>query len=452
MNDSNLNFLNSMRCRLVHLVFLAAVLVPSPEACAGNWPQWRGPAYNGSSPDRDLPVRWSKTENVVCVAPLPGPSGATPAIWEDHVFVSSPDAQKNLNLICLDRRDGKVRWQRQVATGDRKEGKNNMATPSPVTDGQSVFVMFGTGDLAAFDFNGKQLWSRNLARQFGKFANMFMYGASPLLYNGRLYIQVLQRNPPTYPHAVDDKPERESFILCLDPQTGKDLWRHVRKTDALAESMETYSTPFPYEGRQRTEIIVVGGDCVTGHDAATGSELWRCGGLNSKKSEWWRIVTSAVGGDGFVYACAPKREPLIAIKECGSGIITDTHVAWRLQEFTPDVCTPLLYEKKMFVLDGDRQMLTRLNPQTGAKIWQGHLGVRETFSASPTGADGKIYCISERGTAVVLEAGDSFKILSTISMGEEPCKSSVAVAHQQLFIRTAQNLYCITADNPAAPR
>ncbi|MDB6124809.1 MAG: WD40-like repeat-like protein [Pedosphaera sp.] len=411
---------------------------------AENWGHWRGPAYNGSTTEKNLPTEWSKT-NVAWVAPLPGYSGATPAVWGDYVFVSSPDAQKNLTLICFNAKDGAVRWQQTVAVGDKEKGRNNMASPSPVTDGKIVVILFGTGDLAAYDFSGKQLWARNLGKEYGRFANMWLYGASPLLYKGKLYIQVLQRNPPPpdYTNAIDDKPERESYLLCLDPKTGKNIYRHIRPTDALKESQESYASPIPYEYKGKPEILIAGGNCATAHDAASGEELWRCGGLNSKNDSYFRIVPSPVVADGLVVACAPKREPVFAIKDGGKGLVTDTHVAWSFKEFPSDCVTPLYYQKKLFVLDGDKQMITCLDPKTGEKKWQGNMGTREIFRASPSGADGKIYCISENGTVVILSAGDEFKILSTIKMGEEPIRSSIVIANGHLFIRTGQNLYCV---------
>jgi outer membrane protein assembly factor BamB len=145
----------------------------------------------------------------------------------------------------------------------------------------------------------------------------------------------------------------------------------------------------------------------------------------------------------MIIACGPKRDPILGIKDGGRGLVTDTHIAWRFSEYPSDCVTPLFYQQKLFVLDGDRQMMTCLEPQSGGKIWQGNLGVREIFRASPTGADGKIYCVSESGTVVVLEAGKEFKVLSTIRMGEAPVRSSIAVAHTEVFIRTAQNLYCV---------
>jgi outer membrane protein assembly factor BamB len=429
--------------RLLFCFGLALLIAAS--AGAENWPQWRGPYFNGSTTEKGLPMQWSKTENVAWVAPLPGCSSATPVVWEDCVFISSPDEQKNLLLLCLERKTGQARWKRVVAGGDRQRGRNNMASPSPATDGKRVFSLFATGDLAAFDLAGQELWKRNLAREYGCFANKWIYGSSPMLYGGKLYVQVLQRNPrpDDYTHALDDKSERESFLLCLDPQTGTNLWRHVRPTDALDEAQEAYSTPIPYAGKQGGEILVVGGDYVTAHSPDTGAELWRCGGLNVGKERSWRIVPSLVAAEGMIIACGPKGDPVLGIKDGGRGLVTDTHIAWRFKEFPSDCVTPLFYQQKLFVLDGDRQMMTCLEPQTGGKIWQGNLGVRDIFRASPTGADGRIYCVSENGTVVVLEAGKEFNILSTIRMGEAPVRSSIAVAHGEVFIRTAQNLYCV---------
>ena len=147
---------------------------------------------------------------------MPGFSGATPIVWGDHVFVSSPDADKNLTLICLSRKDGKVLWQKTVAVGDRVKGRNNMASPSPVTDGKSVFVIFGTGDLAAYDFDGNELWTRNLGKEYGHFANMWLFGSSPLLFEGRLYVQVLgaqSRRRPITPGPMTAR--RSANHICF---------------------------------------------------------------------------------------------------------------------------------------------------------------------------------------------------------------------------------------------
>ena len=421
---------------------LFAALAPTTVP-AENWPQWRGPFLNGSTTETNLPDTWSKTENVLWVTPMPGPSHATPVIWDDSVFVSSPDADANLLLLCLDRQTGKLRWQQQVGVGDRTIGRNNMASPSPVTDGKTVWVMFGTGDLAAYDFSGKKLWSRPLSKEYGRFSIQWLYGSSPLLYKDRLYIEVLQRCPPPGDYTSGNGPKRESFILCLDPATGKNIWRHVRPTDAEAESQEAYSTPMPSEIAGSTEIVVVGGDYVTGNDAATGDELWRGGGLkNFRHIGDARLVPSPVLADGMIIVSGAKRNPMLAFRDGGKGDITTTGLAWTYKEYPTDCVTPLFYQGKLFELDGDRQMMVCMDPKSGKVEWQKPLGNREIYRASPTGADGKIYCLSENATAVVMSATNG-DVLSTITMDEGQCHATIAAAQGCLFIRTANNLYCV---------
>jgi len=214
------------------------------------------PLFNGSTTETNLPIRWSKTENVAWKTPLPGRSGATPIVWRDSVFLPSPDEEKKLRLFCIDMNTGDVRWQKIVGVGDRETGKNNMASCSAVTDGKHVFALFGTGDMAAFDFAGNKVWQRRLPEEFGAFAVMFQYGASPLLWNGTLYVLLLQRNAPVYGHARDGRPERRSWLICLDPDSGKTLWRHERVTGAREEAMEAYTTPLPFSGPQGVSLIL----------------------------------------------------------------------------------------------------------------------------------------------------------------------------------------------------
>jgi outer membrane protein assembly factor BamB len=407
-----------------------------------NWPQWRGPNHNGSVSAKGLPGTLSR-DQIRWAAPVPGKAGATPVIWEDHVFINSPDESGGLVLIAMDRRTGKERWRRAVGLGDKEKGRNNMAAPSPVTDGKTVITLFGTGDLAAFDFEGRPLWSRNLGKDFGRFSVMWIYGSSPLLFEGRLYIQVLQRSPmpADYP-LYDGKPERESFLLCVDPATGKDLWRQLRTTDSTLESQESYATPMPMTGPAGKQLVVVGGDHVSAHALADGAEIWRAR-LYEKRDDWYRIVTTPVIGPGLIYAAGPKGQPVVAIRDGGRGDVTGTREAWRFSENPTDWSTPLLMDGKLFVLDGAKKVLTRLDPVTGERKWSGKLPVREVIWGSPTGADGKIYLHSEEGTVVVCDAGDEFRVLGSITFeGEGPCRGSVAVAQDQVFVRTAKNVYC----------
>jgi outer membrane protein assembly factor BamB len=415
-------------------------------AHAENWPQWRGPFFTGSTTESNLPTGWSKTKNVIWVTPLPGLSHATPIIWGDTIFINSPDADRNLLLLCLDRATGKIRWQRQVSTGDRTIGmNNNMTSPSPLTDGKTVWTMYGTGDLAAFDFEGRLLWTRHLAKEYGKFTINWLYASSPMLYKDRLYVQVLERNlvPNQYSAAIDGRPNRESYILCLDPHTGTNIWKHVRPTDALGETQEAYSTAMPSECPDGTEIVVAGGDYVTGHDAQTGAELWRGGGLrNPRFLGTSPMVPSPLIAAGMVFVSGSKRNPFLAFHDCGHGDVTSNGLAWSYAMYSTDAATPLYYQGKVFMLDGDRQMMICFEPHSGHVVWQKPMGNREIYRASPTGADGKIYCLSESATAVVFSA-DTGDILSTVPMAEGPTHASIAASQECLFIRTAQTLYCI---------
>lgn len=429
-----------------HYFYSVSVLLLCLALARGeNWPQWRGPLLNGSTTETNLKARFSKQEDLLWSTPLPGRSGATPVVWGDAVFLPSPDDQKNLLLFCVDRATGKVRWQRVVASGDRVVGKNNMASCSAIADGQRVYALFGTSDFATFDFDGAPVWHIRLNEKFGAFANMFLYGATPLLLEGRLYVPLLQRNPPTYGHAQDAKPERKSWLFCLDPATGKVLWQQERPSDAREEAMEAYTTPVPMKGRDGMELVVVGADCVTAHRPEDGSEVWRYAGLNRKKNLGGRIVPSAVTAPGLVFAIGPKREQLVALRAGGTGLVGEEGVAWKTESNIPDVPTPLFYQGRLFVLDGDRQTLTCFQPNDGRQLWQGRLGVREIFYASPTGADGRIYCLSETGTLVVLSAGDTFEVLSSTPFGEGPCMSSVVVSGGCLLLRTSQNLHSLQA-------
>jgi outer membrane protein assembly factor BamB len=426
----------------VWLMWLAILAMPATIS-AESWPQWRGPFLNGSTSETNLPATWSRTDGVLWTAPLPGKSGATPIVFGDRVFVVSPDESKRLLLLCLDRSTGERRWEKVVATGDREIGKNNMASCSPLTDGDAVYTMFGTGDLAAFDNSGKELWKRRLQDEYGTLAVLFLYGATPLLHGGRLYVPLLQRNPPTYGHAKDDRPTRQSWLICLDPKTGRTVWAVERKTDAPQEAMEAYTTPIPHQGSEGIQIILAGADCVTAHRPDSGEEVWRYSGLNARKNPGGRIVPSPVVMPGLIFACGPKREVLVALRDNPNQMSDSERAVWKTAQYVPDVCTPLFYQGRLFVLDGDRQVLTCFKPETGEKIWQGKLGIRELFYSSPTGADGKIYCLSEEGTAVILSSGDQFQVLGSVAMGEGPCRSSIVAAEGNLFLRTARNLYCI---------
>jgi len=435
---------------------LLATLSSLHAATAGDWQQWRGPAFNGASPETGLPGKWSQTDSVKWSLDLPGISGATPIVSGGLVFVMSPDAENKQWLIAVDRKTGKIAWQHNIADGALAKGRGNSTSPSPVTDGKTVWALVGTGQLAAFDFSGKELWKRDLGKDYGKFNINWVYGSSPLLFGGKLYILVLQRTPADggYPGIEDkDKGDRDSYLLALEPATGKTLWKHIRPTDAEQETQETYATVIPHTIAGKVQLLIAGGDYLTGHDPETGAELWRGGGINNKKGlsggGFMRLVPSAVASENIALVCGPKQSATIAYRLDGKGDITEKGRAWVFDEKnTPDTCTPAALDGKFYVFNGDKQVMTCLDAKTGAKVWQESFTLEKTkgmeiFRASPTIADGKIYTIGERGTAVVQNLADG-KVIHTVSMGAgDATRSSIAVSDGHLFIRTSEKLWCI---------
>ncbi|MED6314685.1 MAG: PQQ-binding-like beta-propeller repeat protein, partial [Verrucomicrobiota bacterium] len=346
------------------------------------------------------------------------------------------------------RRTGELKWSHLVTNGHRQDNRSDYASPSPVTDGQVVTFFYGDGALATFTPDGEELWSQNIQEKHGQFAFLWTFSTSPLIHNGILYMQVLQRDTKVGSKGSDDN---RSYLLALDPKTGKQLWKVYRPAKARSESLEAFSTPIPFSHKGRDEILIAGGDCLTGHDPKSGKELWRWGTWNPTRIGHWRLVPSPVAGGGVVLACAPKRAPVYAIKAGGEGNISASGKVWNSEGsrdgVSSDVCTPLFYQDSFFVLygEGRDKMLSRVDPKTGKIQWSTDLQSRSLFRGSPTGADGKIYVQNHAGTVHVIDA-KSGRLLHKAEMGEsgdDQTRASVAIAHGRLFIRTNGRLYCI---------
>jgi len=437
-----------MKSRQLIGVALALGLLASAAAQGENWPQWRGPFFNGSTTETNVPAEFSTEENVVWSVRLPGASGSTPIVWGDRVFVSTVDtATSDLLAICLDAKDGKVLWQHKTGK-DRRFNNNSMASASPVTDGETAWFYYGTANLFAYDFAGKLLWSRDLEKDHGFNALMFGYSSSPLLYKGKLYIVAIRsKRPNAYGQPLTPtKGPTESYLLAVDPATGKDLWRQDRPTDAVGEAQESYSSAIPCELGGRSSVLVYGADYLTAHDPDTGKELWRWGGYNPSKINHWRTVPSPVVGDELIYVVGPKYSTLFALKPGQSGLVGSDHVAWTFDKRTPDASTPLYYKGRLYFLEDNHRVITCVDPKTGEQKWQGDIPGRTVIRASITGADDKLYIINEAREATVLAAGDEFKILHEVKMGATGrgfTRSTIVAANGRLYIRAAETLYCI---------
>ena len=410
------------------IVALAVVTI----SAADNWPQWRGPEMNGISTETGLPLKWSTEQNIAWKLAMPSHTGATPIIWKDHIFlnVATHDSSGDLELWCVDRNKGQVVWKRPLGAGNHIERKQNMSSPSPVTDGTHVWAMTGTGHLRAFDFAGNQIWARDIQADYGRFGLNWGYASSPRLYQDALFVQVL--------HGM--KTDDPSYLLRIDKNTGKTVWKVERPTAAIRESPDAYNTPAIITHDGTAELVISGGDDVTGHDPATGKELWRSHGLNPRNDPNYRIIASTLIAGNVIIS--PTREsPMLALKPGGRGDVTSTHRLWSFDR-GPDVPSPVSDGKYVYVLT-DRGVVHCLDLQTG-KIVYGPARLRpDNYSASPVLADGKIYVISENdGVTSVFSAGPKFELLAENSLNDY-CLSSLAVSEGQIFIRTTQYLWAI---------
>jgi outer membrane protein assembly factor BamB len=452
-----------------------AVLASTIASCAlvlgasDHWPQWRGPNLNGTAQAHDLPIEWSETRNVRWKTELPSWSGATPIVWEDKVFVMSPDQAAStaadvdaapaeptpapgspranrgrgrgggmdpggqaLLLFCLSREDGRVLWKREVDRGNQTHRKQNNTSPSPVTDGVHVWSFTGNGVLTCFDLAGQEKWERRLQSDYGEFGLNWGYGSSPLLVEDRLIIPVLHGND------TDDP----SYVLAIDKVTGKTLWRTERPTDAPRESPDAYITPQLLRLPTHSEVILNGGDLVTGHDLETGKELWRADVLNPSKQGNYRIIPSCLVVDDLIIA--PSRiNPMVAIKTGGQGDIAQSHVVWQ-SEHGPDVPTPISDGKYLWMVTGDRSLFSCLDLKTGQPLYDRERLPSATYSSSPVLADGRIYLMNENCETVVLQAGPEFKILAVNKLEGSNGLSSPAVVGREIFLRTSDAIYCVT--------
>jgi outer membrane protein assembly factor BamB len=290
--------------------------------------------------------------------------------------------------------------------------------------------MTGTGVLKAFDASGKELWSRDVQKDYGTFGLMWGYAASPLLHDGALYVPVL--------HGM--KTDEPSYLLAVEATTGRNRFRVERPTDAQMESPDAYSTPAVVTRQGASEIVVTGGDAVTGHDPKTGKELWRARGSNPSREGNYRVVASPVVAGDLVIAPTRVR-PMLALRPFGRGDVTASALAWSF-DGGPDVPTPATDGKLLYVLT-DRGMLSVLDVATG-KVHYGPQRIHTApYSASPLLADGKVYLTAEDGVTTVVKAGTVFEQLAENALDGEFTLSSPIAAGGQIFLRTRTALWAI---------
>lgn len=431
---------------LALLTFAVTIALAAPPALAGNWPQWRGPTGDGVVVEDDLPLRWSEAENVAWKCSLPEWGNSTPAIWGDAIFLTSHVEDRDLVLLRIDKRNGRIVWTRQVGSGStrrapagHKSGEDrgrqkfhnthNLATPSPVTDGEVVIAHFGNGDLAAYDFDGKQLWLRNLQQDFGPYTIWWGHGNSPVLCEDLVISVCMQDNCRDF----RDEPV-PSYVVAHDLRTGEVRWKTLRMTAATMENCDSYTTPIFRRHNDRTEMIVMGGQMLDAYDPRTGKQLWSLPDLIGN-----RVIPTPVAAADMVFAIQGMREPLLAVRPGGDGKRSPVEIIWQSEKGTSDSPSPI-YSNGLVFMVTNNGIAHCFEAKTGKLAWKER--IKGDYRASPIAAAGRIYFLNTAGVTTVLAASDRFERLAENKLDDETV-ASPAASDGQIFIRGRKSLYCL---------
>lgn len=384
---------------------------------AEQWPGWRGPRGDGASDEIGIPVHWSATENIAWKTAIPGKGHSSPIVWGDRVFLTTCiEKQQRRMLLCLDRRDGRILWQRDVmqAPLEHKHFLNSFASSTPVTDGKHVWVTFldvARMEVYCYDFDGNQVWRRSP----GEFHSVHGFCSSPILYRDMLIINGDQ--------------DALAYIVALDKETGSERWRINRPNRT-----RSYCTPVVFNLAGRKQMVLSGSKCVTSYDPDTGKMLWIIDGPTEQ------FVASLVSTEGVIFVTGGFPEHhLLGIRPDGQGNVTRTKILWHDTRGVSYVPSPIAHGKYFFVVS-DEGRASCLDAKTGKRLWFERLG--RHHSASPVSAEGRLYFLADDGTMFVLDAGPKFKLIARNSLGEE-CRASPAISQGQIFVRTLNQLYCI---------
>lgn len=394
-------------------LYVLAAWVPTMGA-EETWPGWRGPRGDGSSLDENVPLKWS-LEEIVWKTKIPGKGHASPIVWKDDVFVVTALEEKR-QLICLDRKGGKIKWTETVLASPRegKHFRNSFASSTPATDGKHVYVSFLDRDkmfVAAYDFGGKKLWEVRP----GDFSSVHGYCSSPVLWKDKL--------------IVNGDHDGDSYIVALDKMTGKTVWKTMRPNKT-----RSYCTPIIRTIEGRNQLILSGSLCVASYDPDTGAQHWVIDGPTDQ------FVASLVyNGELLFMTCGFPQLHMLAIDPRGTGNVTKTHVVWRTRKDPSYVPSPAAIGD-YFVVVSDKGKASCLEAKSGKRMWNEKIG-RE-HDASAITVRGHVCFVSEAGVMTVIKPGQEFEVAAKNDLGEE-IHSSPAITHGQWLIRGLEHLYCI---------
>lgn len=386
---------------------------------AEEWPQWRGPRADGSSTETHVPLRWSATSNVAWKTPIPGKGHSSPVVHGDHVFLTTClESEKKRVLLAIDRRDGKVLWQRTVleAPLERKHNLNSYASSTPATDGRRVYVTFLDQpriQVAAYDYEGREVWRRSP----GEFHSMHGYCSSLIMYKDMVILNADQ--------------DALAYIVALEGATGGERWRIDRPNRT-----RSYAPPLVAEAAGRAQMVLAGSKCVASYDPDTGRPLWIIDGPTDQ------FVASMVLADGvFVVTGGYPTLHILGIRPDGQGNVGASHVLWHERKGASYVPSPVAVGPYVFLVS-DGGTASCLEARTGKRMWSEQLG--RHHSASPVAAAGNLYFTDDDGRTFVVKAGPTFEVIAQNPL-EEECYASPAISRGQMFIRGLKHLFCIGA-------
>jgi outer membrane protein assembly factor BamB len=394
---------------------------------AEDWPQFRGPDGQGHYDGKNVPLQWSATKNVAWKQPIPGKGWSSPIVLNGRVYLTTAapiPGVKDLALtaLCLDAAKGKVLWasevfQQNAGKAPKIHGKNSHASPSPLTDGQRLYVHFGHQGTACLDLAGKVLWHNSDL----KYEPVHGNGGSPILVDDKL----------VFSSDGGDK----QFIVALDKANGKVVWKTDRKI--TFDRTFSFSTPLLITVKGKQQIISPGSGAVMSYDPADGKELWRAA------YDGYSVIPRPVFGHGMVFLSTGYNEPkMLAVRVDGQGDVTKTHIAWKQAKGAPHAPSLLLVGDELFAVS-DKGLASCLDARTGKPYWQERVNGTH-FSASPVYAAGRIYFLSEEGVTTVVKAAKKFEILASSTMKEKTL-ASFAIADGAIYLRTESSLYRIQA-------
>ncbi len=399
----------------------AVTSYPSLEQIKENWPSFRGPGGLGISAYTNIPTDWNgKTgDGIVWKTKIPLLGNNSPVVWGDRVFLSGGNENK-LQVFCFDAFSGRLLWTGDVTRAPLKSDEEpfevmedtGFAAPTLVTDGRRVYAIFATGDIGCFDFDGKSIWTRSL----GIPDSSYGYASSLAIYRNLVLIQYDQGGPE----------DGKSRLIGLDGFSGQTVWETKRPVP------NSWSSPIVTEIGNQVQLLTCGDPWVIAYDPAMRTELWRAKCLSGD------IAPSLIYANGLVFALEPYSK-LVAIRPDGRGDVTETHIAWSVEEGAPDICSPVSNGELIFLLATDG-LLSCCKVADGKRLWEQDL--RENFWASPSLVGDMLYLLTEKGVMLIVQAGPEYKELTRCELGEE-CRASPAFADGRIYIRGLENLYCI---------